>query len=191
MKLYDLLDTATEIGLKRLEEAHLAEGYPEEERREIARRVGIAAIKFADLSNNPSSDYVFDLDRMLRFEGKTGPYLQYAAVRARSLLRRADGQGDAPGTILPAANEADRALMLQLGQLPDAVRNAYDKRAPNELCDFAYALAREFSRFYDTCHVLSEPDAARRASWLGLTALTLRQLEQVLGLLGIEIPDRM
>ncbi|HEY9346790.1 MAG TPA: DALR anticodon-binding domain-containing protein, partial [Inquilinus sp.] len=109
----------------------------------------------------------------------------------RSLLRRADGQGDAPGTILPAANEADRALMLQLGQLPDAARNAYDKRAPNELCDFAYALAREFSRFYDACHVLSEPDPARRASWLGLTALTLRQLEQVLDLLGIQIPDRM
>ncbi|WP_225771307.1 arginine--tRNA ligase [Inquilinus sp. Marseille-Q2685] len=191
MKLYDLLDTATEIGLKRLEEAHLAEGYPEEERREIARRVGIAAVKFADLSNNPSSDYVFDLDRMLRFEGKTGPYLQYAAVRAKSLLRRAEGQGDAPGTILPAANEADRALMLQLGQLPDAVRNAYEKRAPNELCDFAYALAREFSRFYDACHVLSEPDPARRASWLGLAALTLRQLERVLDLLGIEIPDRM
>jgi arginyl-tRNA synthetase len=191
MKLYDLLDTATEIGLKRLEEAHLAEGYPEEERREIARRVGISAVKFADLQNNPSSDYVFDLDRMLRFEGKTGPYLQYAAVRARSLLRRAEGQGDAPGTILSAVNEGDRALMLQLAQLPDAVRNAYDKRAPNELCDFAYALAREFSRFYDACHVLSETDAARRASWLGLTALTLRQLEQVLELLGIEIPERM
>ncbi|WP_342236812.1 arginine--tRNA ligase [Inquilinus sp. OTU3971] len=191
MKLYDLLGTATETALARLEEAGLAKEYPEEERREIARRVGIAAVKFADLSNHRISNYVFDLDRMLRFEGKTGPYLQYAAVRIKSMLRRAEAEGIAPGTILPAANEADRALMLQLAQLPDAIRGATDKRAPNELCDFAYALAQEFSRFYNACHVLSEPDPARRASWLGLAALTLRQLERVLDLLGIEIPDRM
>lgn len=191
MKLHDLLGTATETALKRLEEAGLAKDYPEEERGEIARRIGIAALKFADLSNNPASDYIFDLDRMLRFEGKTGPYLQYAAVRIKSMLRRAEGEGMAPGVILPAANEANRALMLQLAQLPDAVRGAYDKRAPNELCDFAYTLAQEFSRFYNACHVLSEPDAARRASWLGLASLTLRQLELVLGLLGIEVPERM
>ncbi|MGK9231130.1 arginine--tRNA ligase [Inquilinus limosus] len=191
MKLYDLLGTATDTALKRLEEAGLAKEYPEEERREIARRVGIAAVKFADLSNHRVSNYVFDLDRMLRFEGKTGPYLQYAAVRIKSMLRRAEAEGIVPGSILPAVNEADRALMLQLAQLPDAIRGAYDKRAPNELCDFAYALAQEFSRFYNACHVLSEPDAARRASWLGLAALTLRQLERVLDLLGIEIPDRM
>ncbi|WP_026873066.1 arginine--tRNA ligase [Inquilinus limosus] len=191
MKLYDLLGTATDTALKRLEEAGLAKEYPEEERREIARRVGIAAVKFADLSNHRVSNYVFDLDRMLRFEGKTGPYLQYAAVRIKSMLRRAEAEGIVPGAILPAVNEADRALMLQLAQLPDAIRGAYDKRAPNELCDFAYTLAQEFSRFYNACHVLSEPDAARRASWLGLAALTLRQLERVLDLLGIEIPDRM
>ena len=191
MKLYDLLGTATDTALARLEEAGLAKEYPEEERREIARRVGIAAVKFADLSNHRVSNYVFDLDRMLRFEGKTGPYLQYAAVRIKSMLRRAEAEGIVPGAILPAANEADRALMLQLAQLPDAIRGAYDKRAPNELCDFAYTLAQEFSRFYNACHVLSEPDPARRASWLGLAALTLRQLERVLDLLGIEIPDRM
>ena len=191
MKLYDLLDTATETALKRLEEAGLAKEYPEEERREIARRVGIAALKFADLSNNPSSDYIFDLDRMLRFEGKTGPYLQYAAVRIRSMLRRAEAEGLAPGAIIPAANEADRALMLQLAQLPDAVRSAHEKRAPNEICDFAYTLAQEFSRFYNACHVLNEPDPARRGSWLALAAMTLRQLEQLLGLLGIDVPERM
>jgi arginyl-tRNA synthetase len=191
MRLHDLLAMATETALARLNEAGLAAAYEEAERQEIARRVGIAAVKFADLSNHRMSNYVFDLDRMLRFEGRTGPYLQYAAVRIKSMLRRAEADGRTPGGIVAPAGEADRALMLELGRLPDSVAAAVRDRAPNILCDFAYGLAQSFSRFYNACHVLSEPDPALGASWLGLARLTLDELTLVLDLLGIEIPDRM
>ena len=190
MKLQDLIAMATEQAMERLQEAGLAAGYPAGEREEIARMVGIAAIKFADLSNHRMSNYVFDLERFTRFEGRTGPYLQYAAVRIKSLLRKAEAQGDAPGDMLPPT-EIERDLALTLGQLPDAVAAAYTKRTPNDLCDFAYGLAQAFSRFYTSCHILSEADTALRRARLGLAQVTLRQLELVLSLLGIEVPERM
>ncbi|MEM7442859.1 MAG: arginine--tRNA ligase [Pseudomonadota bacterium] len=189
-RLSALIDMAREKSLERMEEANLAADMPQAERVEIARQVGLAAIKFADLSNHRQSNYVFDLDRFTRFEGKTGPYLQYAAVRVKSLLRRAADQGYEPGTVLPPS-DVERDLMLTLGQMPDAIAKAYDKRAPNELCDFAFALAQEFSRFYAATHILSEEDPAKRAAWLGLAKLTLDQLSLQLDLLGIEVPDRM
>ncbi|NBB81955.1 MAG: arginine--tRNA ligase [Alphaproteobacteria bacterium] len=190
MKLHDLIEMATGVAYRRLEEEGLAAGYPEAERAEIARMVGLAAIKFADLSNHRTSNYVFDLERFTRFEGRTGPYLQYAAVRIRSLLRKAAEQGFAPGTIAPP-RDVERDLVLTLGRLPDAIAQAWDKRAPNELTEFAFALAQEFSRFYANCHILSETDAAIRDSRLALAQLTLNQLVQVLDLLGITVPDRM
>ncbi len=190
MRLEDLIGGATETALERLDEAGLAKDYPEAERREIARQVGLAAIRFADLSNYRLSNYIFDLDRFTRFEGKTGPYLLYAAVRIKSLLRKAADQGLVPGSILPPG-EVDRALMLALGRLPDAVAAAYERRAPNELCEFAYDLAQEFSRFYQNCHILSEPDAALQASRLGLAEVTLKELLLVLSLLGLAVPERM
>ncbi len=190
MKLGDLIDGAKEMALKRLDEAGLAKDYPEEERVEIARKVGLAAIRFADLSNYRLSNYIFDLDRFTRFEGKTGPYLLYAAVRIKSLLRKAEARGFEAGEILPPG-DVERSLVITLGLLPDAVAAAYERRAPNELCDFAYGLAQEFSRFYQNCHILSETDEALRASRLGLAAVSLKQLELLLSLLGIETPERM
>ena len=124
------------------------------------------------------------------FEGRTGPYLQYAVVRVKSILRKASEQGAAMGPILPPG-DADRDLMLTLGRFPDAVMAAYEKRTPNELCDYAYGLAQTFSRFYASCHILSESDEARRGSWLSLVNLTMRTLETVLSLLGMEVPERM
>lgn len=190
MKLHDLIEMATGVAFRRLEEEGLAAGYPEAERAEIARIVGLASIKFADLSNHRTSNYVFDLERFTRFEGRTGPYLQYAAVRVKSLLRKAEAQGFAPGPMVPPA-EVERDLVLTLGRLPDAIAQAWDKRAPNELTEFAFALAQAFSKFYAGCHILSEPDAAVRGSRLALARLTLDQLVLVLDLLGIEVPDRM
>ena len=190
MRLGDLIGMATEQAMIRLREEGLAADYPEEEREQIARMVGIAAIKFADLSNHRLSNYIFDLDRFTRFEGRTGPYLQYAAVRIKSLLRKAEAQGVAPGPIVPPA-DVERDLLLLLGQLPDAIDTAIARRAPNELCDFAFRLAQEFSRFYAACHILSESDEALRGSRLTLARLALRELELLLSLLGIEIPERM
>jgi arginyl-tRNA synthetase len=190
MKLQDLIAMAIETAGRRLEEAGLAKDYGEEERAEIARKVALAAIRFADLSNYRLSNYIFDLDRFTRFEGKTGPYLLYAAVRVKSLLAKAAERGFAPGAILPPS-DLERPLMLTLGQLPDAVAAAYERRAPNELCEFAYGLAQEFSRFYQSCHILSETDAALRDSRLGLVRATLQELVLVLSLLGIGVPERM
>src|SRR5690606_26975704 len=129
-------------------------------------------------------------DRFTRFDGRTGPYLQYAAVRILSLLRRAEEQGAAPGAILPPT-EIERDLVLALAALPDAIESAWSRRAPNELCDYAHELAQVFSRFYGACHILSEADPDLQASRLGLSELTLRTLRLVLDLLGIELPDRM
>ena len=190
MRLGELIRMATEAAEARLTEAGLAEAMAAEERARVARQVGIAAVKFADLSNHRISNYIFDLDRFTRFEGKTGPYLQYAAVRIQSLLRKAAERGLAPGPIVPP-QDVERDLMLLIGRLPDAVAAACDKRAPNELCEFAFQLGQEFSRFYANCHILSEADPAVQASRLSLARLTLDQLTLLLSLLGIEVPDRM
>jgi len=190
MRLQDLIAMMTNAALDRLREQGLATDYDEVERQEIARRVGLAALKFADLSNHPVANYVFDLDRFVRFEGKTGPYLLYAAVRIKSILRKAEAQGDKPGVILPP-EPGERDLILALGALPDAIAAAYDERAPNKIADYAYGLAQTFSTYYNAFHILSEQDKALLRSRLALCALTLRALEQSLSLLGIEIPERM
>lgn len=190
MKLQDLIAMMTGAALDRLKEQGLATDYDEAERQEIARKVGLAALKFADLSNHRVANYVFDLDRFVRFEGKTGPYLLYAAVRIKSILRKAEAQGDKAGAIL-APEPGERDLMLALGGLPDAISAAYDERAPNKIADYAYGLAQTFSTYYNQFHILSEQNDALRRSRLGLAALTLRALEQSLSLLGIDVPDRM
>ncbi|WP_119300930.1 arginine--tRNA ligase [Dongia deserti] len=190
MKLQDLIAMMTGAALDRLKEQGLATDYDEAERKDIAKKVGLAALKFADLSNHRIANYVFDPDRFVRFEGKTGPYLLYAAVRIKSILRKADAQGDRPGTILPP-EPGERDLVLALGALPDAIQAAYDERAPNRIADYAYGLAQTFSTYYNQFHILSEQNDALRRSRLGLAALTLRALELSLSLLGIEVPERM
>ncbi|HEY1961899.1 MAG TPA: arginine--tRNA ligase [Rhizomicrobium sp.] len=191
MKLYDLIAMATEEAEKRLSEAGMAIDYPEDERREIARKVGLAALKFADLSNHRISDYIFDLSRFTRFEGKTGPYLQYAAVRMRSILNKADQADFRANTRVVLHTPEERTLILQLLALPNAMSGAEHNRAPNILCDYVFTLAQIFSRFYTAHHILSETDAALRATRLALVALTLAVLTKVVGLLGIEVPERM
>ena len=190
MKLHDLIAMAKTEAEKRLGEQGIGADFSAEERSEIARKVGIATIKFADLSNHRTTDYIFDLERFSKFEGKTGPYLQYAAVRVQSMLRKAKEQGASIG--IPSVHSAEeRRLILQLLSLGDMLAAAEDKRAPNMLCEYAFELAQNFSRFYNEHHVLSEPDPALRAARLGLCALVLAALTWVLDLLGIEVPKRM
>jgi len=191
MKLYDLIAMATEEAGKRLSEAGMAVDYPEEERKEIARKVGIAALNFADLSNHRVSDYIFDLARFTRFEGKTGPYLQYAAVRMQSILNRAREAGYEPAPKMVLHTPEERNLILQLLALPNAMSGAEHNRAPNILCDYAFTLAQIFNRFYTEHHILSERDEGLRTTRLSLVALTLAVVSKVLNLLGIEIPARM
>jgi arginyl-tRNA synthetase len=190
MKLFDLIAMVTAEAEKRLSEAGIGADYPAQERADIARKVGIATLKFADLSNYRLTDYVFDLERFSRFEGKTGPYLQYAAVRMQSILRRAKEEGHASSAPVIRSPE-ERALLLHLLALPEKMAAAETNRAPNVLCEYAFELAQKFSRFYAEHHILSEADAELRAARLGLCDLTLRTLAKVLDLLGIEVPARM
>ncbi|MGH8914020.1 MAG: arginine--tRNA ligase [Acidimicrobiia bacterium] len=191
VRLGDVIEMLTQAARRRLDEAHLAAEYPDEERERIAALVGVAALKFGDLINNRASDYVFDIDRFSSFEGKTGPYLLYAAVRVKSILRRADEQELQGGDLIPPTGDAERELMLELLHLPEVIERAMTSRAPNHVADYASAVAGRFNRFYDVCHILSESDPARQTSWLTLATWTLATLERLLQLLGIETPDRM
>lgn len=190
LKLRDLIDMVMEKARERLHEAGLGADLAAEAFEETARKVAVAALKFADLQNFRGTSYVFDLDRFSSFEGKTGPYLLYQAVRIKSLLRRAADEGAAVGDIA-IGEPAERDLALLLDGFDHAAFEAYDKKAPNFIAEHAYRLAQAFSRFYAACPVLGAGDADVRASRLGLAAATLRQLEAALDLLGIETPDRM
>jgi len=192
MKLHDLITMVREKALERLDQAGLATGFSQEERALIASQIGIGALKFADLSTHRLSDYIFDVDRFMRFEGKTGPYLQYAAVRIKSILSKAvEEEADVPDAALSITSEVERNLGLALSSFAEAMEAALERRAPNLICDHVYSLAQAFSRFYAEHHILSEKDVALRGARLGLCRATLIQVVTALGLLGIDVPERM
>ena len=191
MRLSDLLGLAREEAMKRLDEAEMAAEFSPEERDDIANSVGIASIKYADLMNYRLSDYIFDLSRFTRFEGKTGPYVIYAAVRIKSILRKAAEQNLPASQILPADTKSETSLMLQLALFSNMVASACEARAPHFLCEYAYNLAQEFNRFYHECPILIEPNPEKRGSYLALLEVTLATLEKVLELLGINAPERI
>jgi arginyl-tRNA synthetase len=190
LKLHDLIEMAREKARERLHEAGLGAELPPEAFEDIAHKVGVAALKFADLQNFRGTSYVFDLDRFTSFEGKTGPYLLYQSVRIKSILRKAAEQQVVSGPII-VGEPAERDLTLLLDAFEGALSEAYDKKAPNFIAEHAYKLAQTFSRFYAACPILGAEDPAVRASRLGLAETTLRQLELALNLLGIEAPERM
>ncbi len=190
LKLHDLTGMATDKARERLHEAGLGGELSKAEFEETAHKVAVAALKFADLQNFRGTSYVFDLDRFTSFEGKTGPYLLYQAVRIKSLLRRAEEESAAPGPI-DVAEPAERDLALTLDAFGQAIQEAYDKRAPNFVAEHAYRLAQSFSKFYSACPVLGAADTEMRGSRLSLAQATLTQLELTLSLLGLQTPERM
>jgi arginyl-tRNA synthetase len=190
LKLRDMIDMTRAKAIDRLHEAGLGDDLTPEEFEDTASKVAVAALKFADLANFRGTSYIFDLDRFSSFEGKTGPYLLYQAVRVKSLLRKAAADGVAAGPIA-VAEDAERDLVLLLDAFNQALTDAYDKKAPNFLAEHAFTLAQAFSRFYSACPVLAAPDKATRGSRLTLAAATLKQLELALDLLGIATPERM
>ncbi|KAG9573110.1 hypothetical protein KCV01_g18794, partial [Aureobasidium melanogenum] len=181
-KLHELLDEAIERAATRLDDRA--------DRDELAHAVGVAAVKFADLSTYRTSGYVFDAERMVATEGRTGPYMQYACVRVTSILAKANTEGFAMGTI-DVVEPAERTLVLLCSRFPEAVQSAARRYAPNDLADYAFDLAQAFSRFYAECPVLAAASADVRASRLSLVALTRHVLARALDLLGIRVPDRM
>jgi arginyl-tRNA synthetase len=190
LKLHDLITMAVDKARERLHEAKLGDDLPEAEFEAIAHKVAVAALKFADLSNSRTTSYVFDLDRFMSFEGKTGPYLLYQAVRIKSLLRKGADQGVMAGPIV-IVEAAERDLALTLDAFSQAVTEAYDKRMPHVIAEHAYRLAQGFSKFYAACPVLIAPDEATRGSRMALSKAALDQLETALTLLGIDTPERM
>ena len=189
LKLNDMIVMTRDKARERLHEAGLGAELDPGTFEDTAHKVAVAALKFADLQNFRGTSYVFDLDRFSSFEGKTGPYLLYQAVRVKSLLRKAQAEGAEPGSIV-VAEPAERDLVLLLDAYDQALADAYDKKAPNFVAEHAYKLAQAFSKFYAACPILSAEPAVK-ASRLALAQTTLRQLEQALELLGIEAPERM
>ncbi|HCY55859.1 MAG TPA: arginine--tRNA ligase, partial [Oceanicaulis sp.] len=189
-RLADLIEEARERARARLAEAGLGETLDADALEDVARKVANAAIKFADLQNYRTTNYIFEMDRFVSFEGKTGPYLLYQAVRIKSLMRKAAGEGLEPGPISVAAPE-EAALVRRLDGFHAALMRAHDDRAPNHICEHVYGLSQAFSSFYAACPILPEKDEGLRRSRLGLAALTLKQLELGLSLIGIEAPEQM
>ncbi len=190
LKLHDLIEMARDKARARLRDAGLGAELSPEAFEDTAHKVAVAALKFADLGNFRGTSYVFDLDRFMSFEGKTGPYLLYQAVRIKSVLRKAAEQGLTPGQIV-VADPAERELTLALDAYDTALSEAYGKRAPNLIAEHAYRLAQTFSKFYAACPILVAEDVKTRESRLGFAKAALEQLDSALSLLGIESPDRM
>lgn len=163
-----------------------------EEIEEISRIVGLAALKYGDLSNMPTKDYIFDIEKFASFEGNTGPYILYTAVRIKSILKKAEeelqGVSDA---ILEPTSQVERDLMLTLAKFNEVVEISYIDKTPNKLCEYVYDLSNTFNRFYHENKILVEEDKAKKISWLNLLKLTERTIETVLDLLGMEVPERM
>ena len=188
MRFDMLLDLAKDKAAERMKEANLAQDLSEQEWNDTARMIGVAAIKFADLLNQAHVDYMFDIDQMTSFEGKTGPYILYQAVRIKSLLRKA---GEVRKILPFQLQDGDRALALLMTQLPEVFANALKNYTPHVLCEYAHRLAQEFSSFYGNCHILSETDEGLKQSRLQLCRMALAQLTLLTGLMGIDIPERM
>ncbi|HMA95003.1 MAG TPA: arginine--tRNA ligase, partial [Polyangiaceae bacterium] len=160
-----------------------------EEQQQIARMIGIGAIKYADLSNDRVKDYVFDWDRMLAFDGNTAPYLQYAHARIRSIFRR--GEASAVAGTIQVQTPEEKSLAMMVLAFPSVVREVGEALAPHKLCGYLFDLATTFSNFYEHCPVLKAESESERASRLRLCEVTARVLATGLGLLGIEAPERM
>ena len=161
--------------------------------RDTAKIVGLAAIKYGDLSNQATKDYIFDVDRFTSFEGNTGPYILYTIVRIKSILNRyveAGGNLEA-GEIFPASNSSEKNLMLQLSGFGSMIESAFEEKAPHKICAYIYEVSNAFNSFYHETKILSEENQAQKESYIRLLQLTKRVLETSIDLLGFEAPDKM
>ena len=155
--------------------------------------VGLSAIKYGDLSNQASKDYVFDLERFTSFEGNTGPYILYTIVRIKSILAKyaEESQGLEGHSLLPAASESEKTLMLKTARLNSVIENAFEEKAPHKICSYIYELSNDFNRFYHETKILAEENTSQKASWIVLLDLVRQVLEQCIDLLGFAAPERM
>ncbi len=190
MRLEHLIKEVNDEVLRKIMENRSME---EDEARIIAAQVGLAALKYGDLSNQVSKDYIFDIDRFTAFEGDTGPYILYTIVRIKSILAKfAELKKETVGsTILPPASAAEQELMLELSRFSEMIDTAYQEIAPHRICAYIYDLANSFNSFYHNTKIIAEEDSARQSSWIALITLVQDILKVCTELLGFEAPERM
>jgi arginyl-tRNA synthetase len=190
MRLEYLINSVTdEVYRKIMENRSMAE----DEARKVASQVGLAALKYGDLSNQISKDYVFDVDRFTSFEGDTGPYVLYTIVRIKSILAKYKelfGENTAKD-ILPATSANEQALMLELTKFNEMIYAAYQEIAPHRICAYIYDLANAFNSFYHDTKIITEEDKKKQSSWIALITLVQEILLTCIDLLGFEAPERM
>ena len=195
MRMEYLLDEINEEMLKKITENQKEKenlDISEEEAKQTAKTVALAAVKYGDLSNQASKDYCFDIERFTSFEGNTGPYILYTIVRIKSILKKYTAKNllpDAP--ILGAHSASEKNLMLVLSRFNAMMENAYEEKAPHKICAYIYELANAFNGFYHETKILSEEDFKVQASYIGLLVLTKNILETCIDVLGFSAPDRM
>ena len=190
MNLSDLILISKEKVRNSMPKAGEVEGFSKEDIEKMVTQIAMGAIKFQDLKNNIASGYVFDLEDFAKFDGKTGPYIQYAVARINSILRKAKAGGLEIGDII-ISNEDERNLALKLSQFENVIMRAHTDKEPSIITDYAYTLAQVFSGFYNTCPIMNAEDKTLAASRLKLASLVRDTLKQLLYLLGIEAPEVM
>jgi arginyl-tRNA synthetase len=192
MRLEQLIADTNEEVLKKMTENR---DMDEAEAREIAKIVGLAAIKYGDLSNQATKDYIFDLDRFTSFEGNTGPYILYTMVRIKSILSKYTAEGEKKAVAINASvreyGKDELALMLLTARFNDMIEHAYEEVAPHKICQYIYELADAFNSFYHNNKIIAETDAVKQGEWISLITLVLHILEVSIDLLGFSAPDRM
>ncbi len=190
MNLSDLILISKEKVRSSMPKAGEVEGFSKEDIEKMVTQIAMGAIKFQDLKNNIASGYVFDLEDFAKFDGKTGPYIQYAVARINSILRKAKAGGLEIGDIV-ISNEDERNLALKLSQFENVIMRAHADKEPSIITDYAYTLAQVFSGFYNTCPIMNAEDKTLAVSRLKLASLVRDTLKQLLYLLGIEAPEVM
>ncbi len=190
MRLSALLEDINEEMYRKISENHTMS---EEEARETAKVVALSAVKYGDLSNQASKDYIFDVERFTSFEGNTGPYLLYTIVRIKSILKKYEQAGKcAEGRkILPAASESEKSLMLEAGRFNGMIQAAFEELAPHKVCAYLYDLANAFNHFYHETKILAQEDEERQAGYIRLLGLCKGIMEQCIDVLGFSAPERM
>lgn len=195
MRLENLIREIDEEMLRKIQENASSKGYEidMEEAAQTAKIVGLAAIKYGDLSNQASKDYIFDMDRFTSFEGDTGPYILYTIVRIKSILNKYAEQGGilADAVIGEAVNGSEKSLMLEVAKFNATIEAAYEEIAPHRICAYIYDLANAFNHFYHETKILTEEDSKKKSGWIALLMLVKDVLETCIDLLGFSAPERM